>query len=436
MEKLLNLAAKVSDQAEIFSIRNDSSSLEMRNGKPTDMSASIQSGFALRILRDGRIGTAYTKNLLDREELVSNALNSLKGKVEAGFIFPGPSEIPPSWEPDGSISRMGYNDLHSRSGKVLDYLKGKAEGQIDIQSGREVIDIAIMNTRGLDVSRKSSFMYIYASLLFPNTETSVHKFFHSREAGDFPEKDLNELVDLYFSGLPEVDTPTGRMKVVFTPDTMYTLLWRLSTATSGTTFYNRISPLQNRREEKVLSEKFTLYGDPTEPEEVDQHFFDDEGVPAGKLVIFEKGILRNLILNLDYADKLKEQPTGTGYRGTMWGGDTVSLPPGPSLKSGRIAAGNTSFEDMVKSIDRGVIILGVLGAHSGNILNGDFSVGLNPGFYVENGKIIGRVKDGMVAGNVYDVLQKIESVENLQHFSLMGGRYPSILINDVSVAAK
>ena len=436
MKKLLDVAAKVSDQAEVFSIRNDSSSLDMRNGKPSDMSASIQSGYALRILKDGRIGTAYTKNLLNRDELVSNALDSLKGKVEAGFSFPGPTEIPQSWLPDESVSSMGFHDLHSRSRAVLDYLSRKVNGQIDVNSARGVMDMAIMNTNGLNVSRQSSFMYIFTSLLFPNTETAVRKFYQSRKAGNFPETELDVLTDLYASGLPEASIPTGSMKVVFTPDTMYTLLWRLAAAASGKSFYNRVSPLQNRREEKVLSDKFTLYGDPTDPLEVDQHFFDDEGVPARKHVIFEKGIFKNLVLNLDYADKLKEEPTGTGYRGGMWGGETVSLPPMPQLSCSRIAPGNVSFEDMIKGIDRGVIVFGVLGAHSGNILNGDFSVGLNPGYYVENGEIKGRVRDGMVSGNVYDVLNKIESVENRLHDSPTGGTYPSILLNDVSVAAK
>jgi PmbA protein len=436
MKKLLSIASRVSDQAEVFSVREDSGSLEMRNGTPTDVSASIQSGYALRILKDGRIGTAYTKNLLDREKLVSNALDSLKGKVEAGFSFPGQSDIPPSWVPDGSVSRMGFHDLHSRSDKVLEYLKDKVEGQIDVHSGREVIDMAIMNTSGLDVSRKSSVMYTFASLLFPNTETSVHRIYHSRKAGYFPEGELDDLVSLYKSGLPEVDIPSGKMKVVFTQDTMYTLLWRLATATSGNAFYNRISPLQEKRGERVLSGKFTLFGDPTEPGVIDQRFFDDEGVPTGKHTIFKEGVFENLILNLDYAEKLSEKPTGTGYRGGMWGGETVSLQPSPSLNCSRIAPGDVTFDEMIRGMDRGVIVLGVLGAHSGNILNGDFSVGLNPGYYVENGEIRGRVKDGMVAGNVYDVLQRIESVENRLHDTPMGGRYPSILFEEVSVAAK
>ena len=89
MKKLLEVAARSADQAEVFSVRSDSGSLEMRNGTPTDISASIQSGFALRLIKDGRIGTAYTKNLLDREQLVRNAMAGLKGEVDAGCVIHG-----------------------------------------------------------------------------------------------------------------------------------------------------------------------------------------------------------------------------------------------------------------------------------------------------------------------------------------------------------
>lgn len=436
MKKLLEVASKVSDQAEVYSIRTDSSGLEMRNGTPTDLSASIQSGYAIRLLKDGRIGTAYTKNLLEREELVENALNSLKGNVKAGFSFPGPTDIPSLPTPDDSIALMGYHDLHAISDRVLDHLKGKIEGQIDVHSGRGISDLAIVNTSGLDVSSKTSFMYTFASLLFPNTETSVHRIFLSRKTADFPTAELDELVNMYLAGLPEVEIPTGKMKVVFMPDAMYTIIWRLSAAASGKSFYNKVSPLMEKRGERIVSEKFTLYGDPTDSEDVSQTYFDDEGVPTGKRTIIDRGVFKNLILNLDYAEKLGEKPAGNGFRDTMWGGETIALLPTPSLQCSRIAPGNTSFEEMISSIDRGVIILGVLGAHSGNILNGDFSVGLNPGFYIENGEIKGRVKDGMVAGNVYEILKNIEYVENTLHDTITGGKYPAILIDNVSVAAK
>ncbi len=84
-------------------------------------------------------------------------------------------------------------------------------------------------------------------------------------------------------------------------------------------------------------------------------------------------------------------------------------------------------------MDRGVILYGALGAHSGNILNGDLSVGLSPGLYVENGRVVGRVKDGMVAGNIYDMLSRTIAVENASHYTGSMYENPAILLDDISV---
>ena len=47
------------------------------------------------------------------------------------------------------------------------------------------------------------------------------------------------------------------------------------------------------------------------------------------------------------------------------------------------------FEEILKVMGRGIIVAGAMGAHSGNIPNGDFSIGLSPGLYVENGEVVG-----------------------------------------------
>jgi PmbA protein len=86
-------------------------------------------------------------------------------------------------------------------------------------------------------------------------------------------------------------------------------------------------------------------------------------------------------------------------------------------------------------MDRGIIVGGVLGAHSGNIPNGDFSIGLSPGLYVENGVIRGRVNEAMIAGNIYDLLKEIVAIEDTV-YPTFSGTYPSILFDNVRVATR
>ena len=119
----------------------------------------------------------------------------------------------------------------------------------------------------------------------------------------------------------------------------------------------------------------------------------------------------------------------------MWGGETISHKPEPSLQHLLIEPGDLTFGEMIKSIDRGIIVGEALGAHSGNIPNGDYSIGLSPGLYVERGEIVGHVKDAMVAGNIYETLKNVVSIEDAQHFG-PSGRYPAILIDNVNVTVK
>ena len=53
----------------------------------------------------------------------------------------------------------------------------------------------------------------------------------------------------------------------------------------------------------------------------------------------------------------------------------------------------------------------LLGPGRGNILSGEFSINVHLGFKVEKGKITGRVKNTMVAGNALQALKRYRSHE-------------------------
>jgi len=51
-----------------------------------------------------------------------------------------------------------------------------------------------------------------------------------------------------------------------------------------------------------------------------------------------------------------------------------------------------------------------MGAEDTNILGGDFSGNVLLGYKVESGKIVGRVKDIVVSGNIYQLLKQIIAI--------------------------
>ncbi len=437
MKKLLDKAMEVADQAEVFHLAEEGMSASSRNGKLKEMGTSIQSGYSLRIIKDGMLGTAYTKNLLDRGDLVENAMASLQGEVKASFTFPGPDEMADLETYDDSVSRVTPGELQTRSASIVEFIDGlEVEGEVSVGVGSGSDSLRIVNSSGLDVSQRMSEYGGAAMLHYPGTETGIYAQYRKPGPSDPDWDHIGRQVELYKASIPQVDIPTGRMKVLFMPTSLYALTWRLGAGASGKSFHTGTSPLLKRVDERVLSKKVSIYNDPHDQSVTGARAFDDEGVATRKLEVFDRGVFRSPYVNLDYAEKLGTEPTATGYRGSMWGGETIAYQPTPSLRHLRFEYGDASFEDMVAMMDRGVIVAGLLGAHSGNILNGDLSVGLNPGFYVEDGEVRGRVRDGMVAGNAYEMLRRVTAVQDGPYNPADGSRHPCVLLDDVSVSTR
>jgi PmbA protein len=435
MEKLLEMARRVSDQAEVFSIQDEADGAGFENARLKDIESKDQSGISLRIIKDDKVGFAYTKNLLDRGEFLHNALDSLKGGVEAPLDFPLTREVPSLDTYDPSVEALSNSSLVEECTRVCEGMAPKTTGQINLSASRGVVRRRLINSHGTDLSAGSSYYSLHVEILYPGSYSAIHRPLVSKKFETAPESHLQFLLDLYNPSLPEVTVRTGKMKVLFLPETLYALLWRLESATNGRNVYQKVSPLIDKIGETIFDKMLTIDDDPLDDRWPGARAFDDEGTPCRKLSIVSGGALKNFYYDLLYARKLKASPTGHGYKSAMWGGETVSFKPAPALAHLRIKPGDRSLAELFKLMDQGVVVAGVMGAHSGNILNGDFSVGLSPGLYVERGEIRGHVKDAMVAGNIFEVMRKIIALEDVLR-PTYGGTFPAILFDDVSVATK
>ena len=432
MEKLLKIAESKGCRAEVYSLREKSVGMSKVNGAVSEVSASIQYGVSLRIIKDGKLGFAYTKNLIDREQLVENALASLKAGVDADYDFPATGSINFTEDYHGEVESMSFPEMRKSVEQVEELYSGMKQGVLEVGAGCGTSETRIINTSGADLRQKDSSVYASGMMIYPGTSSGIRNIFYGSSSVSPFAPDAERAVDFFNSSLPEVEIGDSRMKVMFAPDSMYALTWRLGVATSAKAFYEKVSPLLNKRDQQIVSSRLSFISDPAS-DTTGRRVFDDEGVKTQRLPVVENGIFKAVYNNLDYASKTGEKPVGTGFRGGMWGGDRISMTPAPSLSHANFAYGDKSFQEMLAMIDRGVIIYGALGAHSGNILNGDLSIGLNPGLYVENGRVTGRVKDAMMAGNIYEMLSKVIAVESAAHYTDSMFTNPAILLDDISV---
>ncbi len=429
MEKLLEMARKISDKAEVYSITTSGNSISFENSCLKDIESKILSGVSLRIMKNGIMGFAYTRNLKSREELIQNAIDSLNGGVEGLFDLPMTKGLPKINTYDPSIETFSNSQIVDECSRVCNLLSERSRGQINVKAFRTVSKMRIINSSGTDLSMNISIYGFYTELLYPYTSASLNRTYIAKTFQRVPEEYLNFLADTYYQSFKEVRAIKKKMKVLFLPETLYVLMWRLNAATNGQSIYENISPIIQKRGEKIFDEKLNIYNDPLNDLYPNARSFDDEGTPCSHFPIVENGVLKNFYFDLYFAHKLKTLPTGHGFK------SSISARPAPSLSHLTLTTGDKSFSSLIQSIDYGIIVAGALGAHSGNIPNGDYSVGVSPALLIENGEIIGNVKDVMIAGNIYNTLNNISAIENKLQ-PCFEGRFPALLFDNINVTIK
>ncbi len=433
MERLLEQARRVSDQSEVFFQEQRSDRVSFENGLLKNFESRDQSGVSLRLIRDDQLGFAYTRNLRRPEELVQNALATLPAGVEACYALPERFTPPDGRAYDPAIENLTNTGMVEEGQRLAAYLGERADGQVNLVVYRSVTRVRLINSRGSDLDWRTSNYGLHLSLMYPGSYNAVERSWTAKKFEPVPEDLPQFILSLYNRSRRKVRPAGGRMQCLFLPETIYPLIWRIQSAAGGKNIFENISPLKDRIGEKIFADCLTLVDDPRESTRPNARGFDDEGTPCARYPIIEKGVLRHYYFDLTYAEKMGVPPSGHGYRTAPWGGDAIATRPRPALEYLVLEPGRRSFAELLRSIDRGVLVAGALGAHSGNIPNGDFSFGLAPGIYVEAGEIRGVLEESMVAGNIYEVLQNVVDLED-RVYPAAEGYYPALLLDDVSVA--
>lgn len=429
MEKLLKIAASQADQADLYYTEESSDDISFVDGKLDGADSSLSSGLSLRVIKNERVGFAHTRNLLEPEALVNQAVLSSEYGAEAKYKLPVTALPAECIGYDPAIQTFDKKQLIQSGNDVINYVKSRTNAQFNLAYWFGTSSSELRNTSGTYLSRKKSHFGVQARMIFPGTGSGlVTQHIGASECG-ISYEELDEMISLFDICQNQVIPNTGKMPVIFHSQALYMLLWRINEALHPVNMLSGISPLFNREGEQIFSDKFTYWQNPLDSELVSATGFDDEGSPTRILHFFENGVFKAIPLNLFYANKLGKEATGNGFR------PSIESLPGATIINSIVDPGSKSLPEMISNLEHGLIVYSLMGAHSGNILNGEYSVGVASGMLIENGKIIGRVKDCMLSGNIYDDLKNIVDIENVSH--PMGGRkLPAIMLDGISVAGK
>jgi PmbA protein len=204
------------------------------------------------------------------------------------------------------------------------------------------------------------------------------------------------------------------------------MIWgTVQAALNGKQILEKASPWAEKLGQPVVAPSLTLYQNPQAgPYSCP---FDDEGNPTKSLIFIENGILRNF-----YSDRTTGRLLGIGSTGNGFRPGLGSYPT-PGLFNFLIQPGKATLQELIQDMDEGLIVDQMLGGGGG--ISGDFSINIDLGYLVKKGQIIGRVKDTMVAGNIYTALKQIVKIGGDADWN--GSCYtPSLIVEGLSTTGK
>ncbi|TET25948.1 MAG: TldD/PmbA family protein [Dehalococcoidia bacterium] len=433
MEAILAQAKKLAEAAEVFTVSSEETSVRFEANRLKHIQSRQHRSVALRLIKQGRLGHASIAGPDDNQDLVAMAVESASLGMSAKFSFPSPTPYPQVevFDPDiksvsiGEMAKLGEEMIASITSHTPDIV-------CEAEVSRSIALVKIINSQGGQIDYSKSLFSLAAGgslirgtdmLFVGESQSSCRPLLEPEIVTGVVKRQLELAKN-------QASVPSRLMPAVFTPlGVASALILPLMTAFNGKTVLQGASPIGGRLGEPVFDSQLWLWDDPTIAYRPQSRPGDDEAVPSQRTPLIEEGKVAGFLYDLETATLAHTRSTGNGSR------NSGGLPT-PSPSAFIIGGGDATLDEMIGDIKEGLVIEQVMGAGQGNILGGDFSGNVLLGYKVESGKIVGRVKDTVVSGNIYQILKDIIAIGSQAKW--VGGflNTPPIYCPNLSVASK
>jgi PmbA protein len=434
LEEVLRSARKEAEQSEVFSVSSRATPIQFEANELKQVQTKESTSTGLRIFRKGRIGFATASGGGDVGALVEMAVETSQFGSPSGFQFPSGQDYSEVSTFDPEVDKIAMERMVEMGKELIARIKGHTPDILcDVQVTRGTSSISFINSQGGEGKYDKSFFSLsLEGILVRDTDMLFVGDGESSCRPDFVGTDglADRIIWQLEMAKKKAAVSTGLLPVIFTPiGVASALMSPLMLAFNGKTVLEGASPLKDKLGEQVFDKRLSLWDDATIAYGVGSYPFDDEGVSGRCLPLFTNGVVTNFLYDLQTASLAGTQSTGNGQRA---GGGF----PRPGISSLILSGGDVPFQAMVEDMKEGLIVEQLMGADQGNILGGDFGGNVLLGYKVENGEIVGRVKDTMIAGNVYQVLKELRSIGRETRW--VGGilQTPHLYCSGVSVSTK
>ncbi len=439
LKKILDLTSKRAEKSEIFYMKTFKDSVIFEADKVENMENSQSEGMALRLVKNKRTG--FATSTIINEQIIEKALENSEFGDEGIADFSSEKLLfHPEHYISETVEKIEPASFFDRGMKIIETLK-HFDNRIKVNISFEKIfrHVSLLTSSGFcgDYEKNYYSQFLGTQLVTKDDIFNVWNGFSDSEFTGGDEKLIEDTMFYVEHGRNVVDIETGRYPVLFLPDSLTSLLKILCFSLNGYKIFQKFSPLHEKLGEAMFDDRFTMYDDKTMPGGENYLPFDDEGVPARKTVLVEKGIIKNFLLDLKYGNKLNMNSTGNSLRSNGMGDRNYNYAPSIWPATVVVEPGNICSKELIENIDLGLLVKSTPPLSSEMSQNGDFSGTLTLGYKIENGKIAGRVKNVVITGNIYKLLKnQLLAISSDRTFSKTSEyKLPWMLFKDVDVTA-
>ncbi len=428
VEQILDLAQKKGIEAEVYFQSSQDTPIEFENNRLKSLQTKATQGVALRVIVEGKLGFASATDLTRLDDLIDAAMQTAEIGDPVDFEFAQNfKEIVPASDyalpQTANLVDVGkkliaqvreYNDdilvsadFHLRSGQI----KLATTGGVYGERNSKVVSASLSG----NLVQGEDFLQAYSYDVAKDGEPDYNKI-------------LETVIEKYRRAEKSAAISSGKFPVLFTPRAALSTIGGLfDTILSGQVVVQKASPLADKLGEKLFGDRLTIYEDPTIG--VSACPFDDEGTPTQKKIFIDRGTVKQFYWDRQWGARGGVSSTGNGFRGGL-------TRPSPDMVNFCMTPGNTPVAELIKGMKEGIIVDQVLGAGQSNQLAGEFSVNLDLGYKVENGEIVGRLKNTMVAGSIFEAFDQLIDLGNQCEWIGGGAYMPAMLFGELGVASR
>ncbi len=439
-EKILSLAlSQKADAAEVFIRSSVSTNVEVKNQKVEAFDRAREVGAGLRVIREGRMGFAFTADLSESalknlaQSAVTNARNTDADPFQSLPEKPvGAYQAVTIYDP--ALVRLSEKEkiervmaMERETFAVDKRIKRTRKAAASFSETATMI----MNSHGASVSYKGTAGYASIEAVAEDkgesqagSEFDVNRFYHRLSLEDVGRRAARKAIGL----LGAKTVATVKAPVILDRDVAGEFLSIMASGFSAESVQKKKSLFMGKLDKEIVSAVLTVFDDGLMEGGIGTAPSDDEAVPMKKKTVIDKGRLMMFLYNTYTAKKDKTISTGNGMRGGF------KAVPGVGLTNLYIAPGSRTPDDLVRSTKRGIQVTEIMGAHMANPVSGDFSVGAT-GFWIENGRIAYPVREITIAGNILDLMKNVDAVGNDLRFQGRIGS-PSLRVKELSIGGK